>query len=251
MRVHRPDTVIHLASFPRQKIVNVNPQLGSQTMSQGLLNLLEASKKNNVCKFVYVSSSMVYGDFQDDVKEDNVCCPQGQYGIMKLAGEWLVRDYSRRGCFDHVIIRPSAVYGELDVEDRVISKFLLAAMRGETLRVNGAQEKLDFTYVEDAADGIVSATVSSNTSNKTYNITKSHSWSLLDAAKLAVKIVGQGTVDVQDRDADFPSRGSLNIDAARRDFNFDPKVDIEQGFYKYYEWLNNSIYWAQKTSSNG
>jgi UDP-glucose 4-epimerase len=247
MRVHRPDTVIHLASFPRQKIVNVNPQLGSQTMSQGLLNLLEASKKNNVRKFVYVSSSMVYGDFQDDVKEDSVCCPQGQYGIMKLAGEWLVRDYSRRGCFDHVIIRPSAVYGELDVEDRVISKFLLAAMRGGTLQVNGAQEKLDFTYVEDAADGIVSATVSSITSNKTYNITKSHSWSLLDAAKLAVKIVGKGTVNVQDRDTDFPSRGSLNIDAARRDFNFDPKVDIEQGFYKYYEWLNNSIYWSQKT----
>jgi len=247
MRTHRPDAVIHLASFPRQKVVNAHPQLGSRTMSEGLLNLLEAARNNQVHKFIYISSSMVYGDFTDDVTEDAVCRPQGQYGIMKLAGEWLVQDYSRRGFFDHVIIRPSAVYGELDVEDRVISKFLLTAMRGGTLKVNGAGEALDFTYVGDAADGIVAATLSPTANNKTYNITKSHSWSLLDAANLAVRIVGHGTVEVRDKDADFPSRGALNIDAARRDFGFDPQVDIEEGFQRYYEWLDNSVYWSKKT----
>lgn len=244
---YQPDTVIHMASFPRQKVVNVNPMIGSRAMSEGLLNLLEAAKNNHVCKFIYISSSMVYGDFTDDVTEDAVCRPQGQYGIMKLAGEWLVRDYSRRGFFDHVIIRPSAVYGELDVEDRVISKFLLTAMRGGTLKVNGASETLDFTYVGDAADGIVAAALSPTANNKTYNITKSHSWSLLDAANLAVRIVGRGAVEVRDKDADFPSRGALNIDAARKDFGYDPKVDIEEGFQRYYEWLNNSVYWSKKT----
>jgi UDP-glucose 4-epimerase len=247
IRHYNPDTVIHMASFPRQKVVNVNPMIGSRAMSEGLLNLLEASKKHQVCKFVYISSSMVYGDFQNDVREDAVCRPQGQYGIMKLAGEWLVRDYTRRGYFDHVIIRPSAVYGELDVEDRVISKFLLTAMRGGTLKVNGASETLDFTYVEDAADGIVAAALSNQSNNNTYNITKSHSWSLLDAANLAVKIAGKGNVEVRDKDTDFPSRGSLNIDAARRDLGFNPRVDIEEGFQRYYEWLNNSVYWSKKT----
>ena len=243
---HRPDTVIHLASFPRQKVVNANPQLGSQTMSQGLLNLLEASKKHHVDKFVYISSSMVYGDFTDDVQEDAVCKPQGQYGIMKLAGEWLVQDYTRRTGMSHVIIRPSAVYGPLDVEDRVISKFLLTAMRNSTIKVNGATETLDFTYVDDAAAGIVAVTLG-NIANKTYNITKSHSKTLLAAAELAVKIVGKGHIQVQDRDLDFPSRGALNIDAARRDFGFDPKIDIDEGFQRYYEWLDNSVYWSQKT----
>jgi len=248
MRTHQPDAVIHLASFPRQKVVNVNPQLGSQTMSQGLLNLLEASKNYAVKRFVYISSSMVYGDFTDDVREDAECRPQGQYGIMKLAGEWLVQDYSRRGFFDHVIIRPSAVYGELDVEDRVISKFLLTAMRGGVLKVNGASETLDFTYVDDAATGIVAATLSDCSGNNIYNITKSHSWSLLDAANLAVQIAGQGTVEVRDKDADFPSRGALNIDAARRDFDYDPKVDIEEGFQRYYDWLiDHPIYGIKKT----
>ena len=121
-------------------------------------------------------------------------------------------------------------------------------MRDKILKVNGASETLDFTFVDDAAEGIVSAALSNNTDNKTYNITKSHSRSLLDAANLAVKIVGKGTIECKDRDLDFPSRGSLNIDAARRDFGYNPKVDVEEGFEKYYEWLNKSDYWINKLS---
>jgi UDP-glucose 4-epimerase len=166
---------------------------------------------------------------------------------MKLAGEWLVKDYTRRDNMAHTIIRPSAVYGPLDVEDRVIAKFMLTAMRGGTLKVNGENETLDFTYVEDAADGIVAAALSDNTDNKTYNITKSHSRTLLDAANLAVKLAGKGTIELRSKDADFPSRGALNIDAARRDFGFDPKIDVEEGFEKYYEWLSNSSFWSSKT----
>jgi nucleoside-diphosphate-sugar epimerase len=241
-----PEIVIHLASFPRQKVVNSNPQQGARVMCEGLLNLLELSVKNRVKKFVYASSSMVYGDFRDDVLEDHDCKPQGQYGIMKYFGEKLVEDYSRRNLLRHTIIRPSAVYGELDVEDRVISKFMLAALRGEVLKVNGENEALDFTHVEDAADGIVAATLSDNTDNRTYNITKSHSHSLLDASKLAVKIAGRGSIEVRDKDVDFPSRGSLNIDAARQDFEFNPRIDIEEGFRRYHNWFLTSEYWKKK-----
>ena len=241
--IDKPEIVIHMASFPRQKVVNAHPGRGSRTMSEGLLNLLDHSNMYEVRKFIYISSSMVYGDFKDDVTEDAECSPQGQYGILKLAGEWLVKDYARRTNLAYTIIRPSAVYGPLDVEDRVISKFILNAMRGIPLKVNGASETLDFTYVDDAADGIVAAALSDRTDNKTYNITKSHSHSLLDAANLAVKVAGKGDIIVGNRDLDFPSRGALNIDAARRDFEFDPKVDVAEGFEIYYNWIKNSEYW--------
>ena len=247
-RIEEPEIVIHMASFPRQKVVNANPALGSRTMSEGLLNLLEASNKYEVRKFIYLSSSMVYGDFTDDVKEDAICKPQGQYGIMKLAGEWLVRDYSRKTNLVHTIIRPSAVYGPLDVEDRVISKFLLTAMRGGVLKVNGEKETLDFTYVDDAADGIVAAALSDNTDNKTYNITKSHSVTLLKAAQMALALAGGGHLTVGSKDIDFPSRGALNIDAAKQDFGFSPKVDVEEGFQNYYNWLKNSEYYAKNNN---
>jgi nucleoside-diphosphate-sugar epimerase len=241
------DVIVHMASFPRQKVVNANPAAGADVMMRGLINLLESAKKHRIERFVYISSSMVYGDFEDQVLEDAECRPQGQYGIMKLAGEWLVRDYARRCGFEYVIIRPSAVYGPLDVEDRVVAKFMLAAMRGQTLKVNGAGETLDFTYVDDAADGIAAAATRIMARNNTYNITKSHSVSLLEAAEMIVKIVGSGKIEVRDKDADFPSRGALNIDRARTILGFDPKVDVEQGFHEYYKWLNDSIYWNPKT----
>jgi UDP-glucose 4-epimerase len=250
LKYFNPEIIIHLASFPRQKVVNSNPAWGSRVMSEGLLNLLEASVKNNVKKFVYVSSSMVYGNFKseyfDGVDENHDTNPLGQYGIMKLAGEWLVKDYQRRTNLAYTILRPSAVYGPLDVEDRVVSKFLLTAMRGGEIQVNGSKEALDFTYVSDAADGIATAAISDYTDNMTYNITRGKSRTLLEAAELAVKIAGRGTIKVNDPDNNFPSRGQLNNIRAYNDFGFTPSINVEQGFQEYYEWLKNSFYRTKK-----
>ena len=244
---HAPDVVVHLASFPRQKVVNSDPAWGSRTMMEGLFNLLESAKKHQVRRFVYVSSSMVYGNFDNNVVESAVCNPEGQYGIMKLAGEWLVKDYARRTGMEAVIIRPSAVYGPLDVEDRVVAKFMLTAMRGGELSVNGPDEKLDFTYVTDLSAGIVQAALSDSAPGNTYNLTRSQSVTLLEAAETIVNIVGSGTIRVNNRDLNFPSRGSLNIDAARRDLNFNPTVNVADGFERYYESLSNSVHWSTKT----
>jgi len=98
-----------------------------------------------------LAQALVYGDFESGVTEDVECHPQGQYGIMKYMGEKLVEDYARRTGMEYVIIRPSAVYGEWDVNDRVVSKFALSALRGEELVVRGANERLDFTHVLDTA----------------------------------------------------------------------------------------------------
>ena len=99
--------------------------------------------------------------------------------------------------------------------------------------------------MNDAADGVVAAATRIMSANRTYNITKSHSVSLLQAAEMIVKIVGAGTIECCDRDANFPSRGALNIDRARTILGFDPKVDVEQGFQHYYKWLSTSSYWKQ------
>jgi nucleoside-diphosphate-sugar epimerase len=241
--------IIHLASFPRQKVVEQNPAVASEVMSTGLINLLEAAVTHRVKKFVYISSSMVYGDFENNVTEDAPCNPIGQYGIMKYMGEKLVQDYSRKFAFDYTIIRPSAVYGELDVEDRVVSKFILAAMRNETLKVKGQSEVLDFTYVEDAARGIVQATLSDAANNKIYNITRSadEEYTLLRAAQLAIEVAGgYGNIHPEGRDLSFPKRGRLDISRAIQDFGYAPTVNVEEGFHRYHEWFKTSKYWQSK-----
>lgn len=241
------DCIIHMASFPRQKVVEQNPILAADVMTCGLVNLLEVAK-HHCKKFVYISSSMVYGDFTADVAETAVCNPQGQYGIMKYMGERLVEDYARQGYFAHTIIRPSAVYGEWDVEDRVVSKFMTKAMRGEVLKVNGADEVLDFTYVEDTAQGIVLAATNDEANGNIYNITRSEKreWTLKDAAELAIKIAGKGTLELGPRDLSFPKRGRLDISRAQRDLGYEPTITVNQGFRKYHEWYTqNPVLWRR------
>ena len=58
---------------------------------------------------------------------------------------------------------------------------------------------------------------------------------------------GSGVIKINNRDQNFPSRGSLNIGAARRDLDYNPKTNIEEGFENYYRWLCNSVYWSEKT----
>ena len=238
----KPNVVIHLASYPRQKVVLENPSVASEVMSTGLINLLEASKKT-VSKFVYVSSSMVYGDFDDLVDETEQCRPRGQYAIMKYMGEKLVEDYSKH--FDYTIIRPSAVYGPRDVEDRVLSKFVLGALNNDTLAVRGADEVLDFTYVTDTAQGIALASTK-DCKYDIYNITRCELLpvTLAQAATTVIDIVGRGGWLEYDKDPNFPSRGRLSIARARTDLGYEPKVDFEQGCRRYIEWMkaNDNIY---------
>ena len=246
-----PEVVIHLASFPRQKVVSNNPVLAADTMVKGLLNLCELSNRYKVKKFVYVSSSMVYGDFIEGTDEQTICNPIGHYAIMKLAGEQMVRDYGLRGCFDFTIVRPSAVYGPRDVEDRVISKFFMSAMQNKVLRVNGSYEKLDFTYVDDTVSGIIGAALDTRAPYRTYNITRGVSRTLLEAAMLVTEIVGKGEIEVVSKDSAFPSRNALSIENAKKDFGFDPKIDIEEGFRLYYDYLTSSPFWIHKVFTQG
>ena len=239
----RPDVVVHCAAFPRAKVVDLNPQEGCSVLTHGLVNLLGCCKQHQVGKFVYISSSMVYGDFNLYGYEDMECNPKGIYGILKLAGESITRDHCQQNNMDYTVLRPSAVYGPKDVLDRVVSRFLTAAIRNEELRVCGADEVLDFTYVDDCVDGIVRATLSNNANGKTYNITRSYGRSLLEAAEVAVSIAGGGSIKVVESNPRYPSRGTLSTIRAGQDFGYCGTIDIEQGFQLYHEWLQNSLFW--------
>jgi nucleoside-diphosphate-sugar epimerase len=236
-----PDVVIHCAAFPRAKVVDINPMEGCSVLTGGLVNLLRACDRWRVRRFVYISSSMVYGDFEMYGYEDMKCNPKGIYGILKLAGEDLTRDHCARAGIDHVILRPSAVYGPLDVEDRVVSKFLTAAMQNHEIVVHGKDELLDFTYVDDCVRGIVRAANSFNSSGRTYNITRGGSRTLLEAAEIAISVAGGGRIKLADANPSFPSRGTLSNIRAGQDFGYQGRVDIEEGFKLYHEWLRRTV----------
>jgi len=157
---HNPDIVIHLATYPRAKIVDNDPILGIPKVINTTTNLLWHAEKWNVRKFVYVSSSMVYGDFSDGMKEDGKTKPKNIYGEAKLTGERLVKLFSKRDGLNYNIIRPSGVYGPGDMPDRVVSKFFEKAMNNQAITLHNGDNKVDFTYRQDAARGIILAALS-------------------------------------------------------------------------------------------
>jgi nucleoside-diphosphate-sugar epimerase len=234
--------VIYLADFPNSAVVNSNPALAASLMPANLIRLLELTKAHSIPKFVYISSDAVYGSSADNLEESLVCCPKNHYGILKLAGEQLVKHYTNS--FDHVILRPSTIYGNYGTEQQLVIKFILSAVRGQSIKVNSSS--VDLVHVEDVARGIIGATLGKNSVNNTYNIAKSQSFSLADAANLAVSVVGQGSVNVVEGIADN-STGSLSITKAVEDFGYSPQVDVDRGFQECFNWVKSSPIWKAKS----
>ena len=238
---HHPDIVIHLATYPRAKIVDDDPILGVPKVINTTTNLLWHSEKFGVRKFVYVSSSMVYGDFKDGTKEDANTKPKNIYGEAKLTGERMVKLFAKRDNLNYNIIRPSGVYGPGDMPDRVVSKFFEKAMKNETITLHNGANKVDFTYRQDAARGIVLAALSP-VSNVSFNITAGNATSLRTLAETIIKITGSES-EIEDigNHKLYPMRGTLNISRAKDLLGYEPEFTLEQGLKSYYDWLQNKI----------
>jgi dTDP-glucose 4,6-dehydratase len=96
--------------------------------------------------------------------------------------------------------------------------------------------------------GIVLAATKDEANGNIYNITRSEErqWTLKDAAELAVKIAGSGSLEIAPRDLSFPKRGRLDITQAITDLGYTPKVNVEEGFRRYHEWYQqNPVLWRR------
>ena len=237
----RPDAVIHMATYPRAKIVDENPMEAVPKVIDTTTNLLWHSAKFGVKKFVYISSSMVYGHFKDGTREDSNTKPQNIYGEAKLTGERLTKLFAQRDGLNYIIVRPSGVYGPGDLPDRVVSKFFAKAMANEDIELHNGENKVDLTYRQDAAYGIVKATLS-EVANTSFNITTGNATTLRDLAETIIEITKSDS-DIEDigMQSLYPQRGTLDINRARDLLGYDPKQNLKQGLKNYYEWLQNKI----------
>lgn len=227
---YQPTHIIFLASPPNQSAVETDITQASRVMIEGLNNFL---RYRSTQRFTFVSSSMVYGDFSEPVTEESPTNPINSYGILKLAGENLVRSVN----IPYTIIRPSAVYGPRDSDDRVIARWLQNATQDLPLVVHGENERCDFTWVGDLAWGIVEATLSEKGKNETFNLTRGGAVSLSLASEIVSKITKSESAIVIKEKTSLPSRDTLDITKASELLNFNPSTDIETGIKLYYLWL--------------
>ena len=240
--LRKQDIVIHLASYPRARIVHDHPEMGVENIVVGTTGMLQDCVEYGVKRFVYVSSSMIYGDFADGADEKTVPNPINIYGEAKLTGERLTQQFNRAFGLEYVIARPSGVYGAGDIPDRVLSKFFDAAMNNQDIVVHGTDNRVDFTYVEDAADGIIRCALEKQAANKIFNITAGSANSLGEAAKKIIQLTGsKSQIKDTGKNKLYPNRGTLDVSQAQQLLGYQPQHSFDQGIAKYYEWLQNKI----------
>jgi nucleoside-diphosphate-sugar epimerase len=237
-----PDVIIHLAAVAHAGRANKDPSSTFDHSLRTLENALDFARFGKVAQFVYLSSSMVYGDFGvAEVDEEHPLNPIGIYGALKLAGEKLVIAYNQVFDLPYTIIRPSALYGPRCVSRRVGQVFIENALEDAKLRIDGdGSERLDFTYIEDLVDGICATIEHPAALENVFNLTYGSSRPIIDLVEILRNYFPDLKTEFQVRDKLMPIRGTLSVRKARELLDYAPQNPVEVGFRKYVEWYLTS-----------
>src|SRR6056300_302879 len=166
-KAFNPDIVIHVATYPNAYMVKRNVIDATGNMITATAVVLDLCVEYNVERIVFASSSMVYGDFETDAPVETASTnPLTLYGSYKLQGEKMCQIWQREKGLEYTILRPSALYGTRDMIVRVISKLAEAALTSGELRVQGPDNKLDFSFVTDVASAFATAATHKNCANE-------------------------------------------------------------------------------------
>lgn len=235
-----PQVIVHLAAVSHANRSNKNPYFTFDHSLRTLENALDWSR-GRLEHFVFLSSSMVYGNFKTPVvDEETICEPLGIYGALKYGAEKIIIAYNQVFKLPYTIIRPSALYGERCVSRRVGQIFIENALMGQPLKMsNGGAESLDFTYIGDLVDGITKSIENTNGRNEIFNLTYGSARSVADMAKLVQEHFPGIQVQNEERDNLMPERGTLNVDKARRLIGYEPSWSLDRGYPKYIAWYKD------------
>lgn len=233
----KPDIVIHLAAVSHANKSNKDPYSTFDHSLRTLENALDACR-DSVEHFVFFSSSMVYGNFNDKaVDEETICNPLGIYGALKYSGEKLVIAYNQVFNLPYTIVRPSALYGERCVSRRVGQIFLENAVLGKNIVVYGdGSDKLDFTYIQDLSQGIRRILENPNSINQIFNITYGQGRAIDEMASIVKESFPSIQVEYAKKDALMPDRGTLSIEKAKSLLGYNPQFPLEKGYREYIQW---------------
>src|SRR3990167_4492608 len=231
----KPDIIIHLAAIPIASVCNQNINNTLGVNLNGTINILNCLKNCKPKRFIYISSSFVYGHFKgNSVTEESPTYPIDIYGATKLSGEIFTKMFCSQSGIEWVIIRPSAVYGDTDCNQRVTQIIIDNAREGkEIILENNGKQKLDFTYVGDLAFGLSLVCISKAAKNQIFNMTYGQARSVFDFANEVKKHYPDMIIKRIQQKSDRPKRGTLNIDKARKLLYYTPVYPIEKGVEKY------------------
>lgn len=245
------DVVFHLATHCVRASLN-DPWTNHQTNTTGTLRVLEAALQAKVQRFIYVSSSEIYGSAQfPPMDESHPTEPMTIYGASKLAGELYTKAYYRTYGLPVTIVRPFNTYGPrehyLGKSAEVIPRFFIKILNDQPITVFGdGTQSRDFMYVADTARGLCMVAEASNLIGETINLAYGQEVGILDIGQKLATILKKPLITRQlaGRPGDVHRLWASNRKAAET-IGFQAQIGIDEGLGRYVQWcLQSGIDWS-------
>lgn len=240
------DVVVHLAAMAGVRPSIEKPYLYYDVNITGTLNLLEKCKENNINKFIFASSSSVYGNNKKVPfsEEDPVDEPISPYASTKKSGELLCHTYHHLYNIDIACLRFFTVYGPRQRPDLAIHKFTNLINKNKSIPFYGdGSTSRDYTYIEDIVDGILGSIEYINKNENVFeifNIGGDKTVTLLEMVKTIEMALGKKAIlnkmPMQPGDV---NRTCADITRSRDLIKYSPKISFENGIEKFVEWFLN------------
>jgi nucleoside-diphosphate-sugar epimerase len=234
------EVVFHLAGQPgvRSWGPGFREQLNRNVLATQLL--LEAAAGVDLHRFVFASSSSIYGNVEAAAtREESVAEPVSPYGVTKLACEQLVHAYRQAWPFRTVILRYFTVYGPGQRPDMAFHRFIRAIQENRGIEVFGDGDQLrDFTFISDAVSATASAATSEGATGHTINVGGGRPCSINECIKILAEIAGH-EVEVRYLPPQLGDvrQTSADISRAERELGYIPSVSLEEGLRREWDWL--------------
>lgn len=240
----RPEVVVHLAARAGVRPSLKDPFLYHEVNTTGTLNLLEAAVNSGVSKFIFGSSSSVYGinekvPFSED---DPLLLPISPYAATKLAGEALCHSYAHLYSIPTVSLRFFTVYGPRQRPDLAIHKFARLILEGAPIPVYGnGKTRRDYTYIDDIIHGIRAAAEYDPKPYDTFNLGNSQTVELHELIQLLEKVLGkEAIIDLQPTQPGDVPQTWADTRKAENLLGFRPNTPIHKGLATFARWLGVS-----------
>jgi len=237
----RFDCVVHLAARAGVRPSLDDPLAYEETNVRGTYSLLEAARREGVPRFVFGSSSSVYGinsrvPFSED---DPISQPISPYAATKVAGEAACHAYSHLYGMRTVCLRFFTVYGARQRPDLAIHKFARLISEGRSIPIFGdGSTRRDYTYIDDIISGVAAAMSYDQTLFEIINLGESQTIELRRLVELLEEALAKrAVIDHQPQQPGDVPITYANIEKARRLLGYDPQTKIEAGIKKFIEWF--------------
>ncbi len=239
-----PSIIFHLAAnFANQNSVDY-PQKDLLVNGLGTLKILQYALEERIERFVYTSSSCVYGNLAGPISEkSHRHSLDTPYAITKLLGEQYMNFFHRHHAMPTVILRLFNSYGPGEYPGKyrnVIPNFMYRALRKEPLIITGdGNETRDFTYIDDVVKALILAMSRSEAVGKTFNVGSGRATPIRELAELILQVCGSEVpMEYQPRRGwDSVSQRCSDIALARETLGYGPTVKLPEGLRRTYNWF--------------